>query len=381
MSEASGLIRPTSLRLPHQELERHTTWLEIFFDLVFAVVVVQLSDGLANHLTFIGVFQCAALFVPSMWTWASYTVFAARFDNNDAIHWLMTFVIMFAGAIMAIQIPTALEDGANGFAIGFLISQISVILLYLRTIHDKATPKYLKHLYFTGFGLGGICWIISLFFPPPLKFIFWTLGMAIYLSTPWLGRNRILSKAPLHTIYIPERFGSFTIIILGQIITSVVFGLGSAHWHPASVITSMMAFILAVLIWGQYYRFTQTADYKCTLGSGQPYIYAHIPLIISLIIIGVCAQELISNSIIHQNVKIAFCFSIILFIVSFYILQCVAIVSFKIQGLYYSGGIIAILGLFFLYPLSPLLIMSGIVIIFMTLFAIQYRLDRDRKAC
>lgn len=197
MSQSSDFIRPTSLRLPHKELERHTTWLEIFFDLVFAVIVVQLSDRLSHDLTLIGIFQCAALFIPSMWTWASYTVFAARFDNNDVIHWIMTFVIMFAGAIMAIQIPTALEDGANGFAVGFLISQISVLLLYSRTFSDSASPKYMTHFYFTGFGLGGICWVISLFYDPPLKFIFWALGMSIYLLTPWLGRKGVLSKAPL----------------------------------------------------------------------------------------------------------------------------------------------------------------------------------------
>lgn len=140
----------------------------------------------------------------------------------------------------------------------------------------------------------------------------------------------------------------------------------------------MMAFALAILIWGQYYRFTQIADYKCTLGSGQPYIYSHIPLIISLIMIGVCAQEFISHTL-SQNVKIIFCFSIILYLISFYILQNIAILEFKIRGLFYAGGIIAILGLFFLYPFSPLFIMSGVVIIFAALFAVQYRLDQKRE--
>lgn len=371
----SRLIRPAALRLPNEEIERHTTWLEIFFDLIYAVIVVQLSDRLSHQLTLVGIFQCAALFIPSMWTWASYTVFAARFDNDDVIHWLMTFVIMFAGAIMAIQTPTALENGGTGFSIGFLIGQISLLLLYSRTLNDKATPKHMTHFYMIGFGLGGLCWIISLFFYPPAKFIFWILGMSIYLITPWLGRRRFLSKAPLDTMYIPERFGSFTIIILGQIIASVVFGLETTNWHPFSVITSVMAFLLAMLIWSQYYRFTQRADYKCTLGSGQPYIYCHIPLIVSLIFIGVCAQDFISNKVIHLNVKVLFCCSIILYLISFYLLQRIAMHKFKIRRKFYLGAMIALVGLFFIYPLSPMVIMSGIVLIFMALFAFQCRLD------
>ena len=101
----SRFIKPTSLRLPDEKNERHATWLEIFFDLIFAVIIVQLSDRLSKDFTLIGLLKCAGLLVPSIWTWISYTVFAARFDNNDAVHWLMTFIIMFAGAIMAIQIP------------------------------------------------------------------------------------------------------------------------------------------------------------------------------------------------------------------------------------------------------------------------------------
>src|ERR1700722_15545261 len=136
-------IRPISLRLPNEKSERHATWLEIFFDLIFAVIVVQLSDRLSSNFNLTSLLQCAALLIPPMWTWISYTVFAARFDNNDAIHWLMTFVIMFAGAVMAVQIPTALENGGTGFSIGFIISQISLLFLYLRPLHDKSVPKNL----------------------------------------------------------------------------------------------------------------------------------------------------------------------------------------------------------------------------------------------
>jgi len=376
------IVRPTTLRLPNEEFDRHTTWLEIFFDLIFGVIIVQLSDRLSNQFNLIGILECSALFIPSMWTWASYTVFAARFDNDDAIHWTMTFVIMFAGAIMATQIPTALEEGRSGFSIGFLISQISILILYSRTLNENGNTRNMTLFYMTGFGLGAIGWIISLFFDPPLKYIFWIIGMSIYFFTPWIGKKRILAKAPLDTVYIPERFGSFTIIILGQIIASVVFGLETAKWHLTSVLTSMMAFLLAIVIWGQYYRFTKIADYKCTLGSGQHYIYSHIPLIMSLMIIGVCAKDLIVNPVVGQNVKVIFCTSIVVYLLQFYYLQTIAIYRFTIRGLFYVGGVIAILGLFFLYPLSSLSIMTGTAMIFIVLFALQYQFEQPtNKIC
>ncbi|MDR3492094.1 MAG: low temperature requirement protein A [Gammaproteobacteria bacterium] len=376
----SSFIRPTSLRLPDNVHERHATWLEIFFDLIFAVITIQLSEKLLHDLTFQGVFQCAALFIPVMWMWVSYTVFAARFDNGDALHWVMTFVIMFAGVIMAIQIPAALDKGAIGFSIGFLIGQIALLLLYTRTLYDPFTPKNMIMLYLIGFSLGGICWIMSLFFDAPIKFILWSVGIFIYVITPWIGRNRILTKAPLDTVYIPERFGAFTIIILGQIIASVVFGLAPTNWHFSSLLTSIMAFILAILIWSQYYRFTQKADYKCTLGSGQPYIYTHVPLIISLIIIGACAEEFIRNPLIVQdNLNNIFCFAIILYLTSFYLLQRITMRKFKIRGLSYVTGITATLFLFLLHHFSSVITLLGIILIFAILFGIQFWVGHQTK--
>ncbi len=376
----SRFIHSTSLRLPDNSIERHTTWLEIFFDLIAAIIVVQISDRLSNNLTPLGIFYCIALFIPTFWMWVSYTIFAARFDNNDAIHWGMTFVTMFAGVIMAIQIPTALEEGANVFAIGFIISQIALILLYTRAFFDKSTPKSITLFYLSCFSIAITCWIISLFFPPLIKFSLWALGMSIYLIMPWIGRKRILSKAPLDTVYVPERFGAFTIIILGQTIAAVVFGLESASWHPTAIITSMMAFILATLIWGQYYRFIRRADYKCTFGSGQPYIYAHIPLIIGLIIIGVCAKEFIIGSThIEEYISHLFCLAIILYLSSFLLLQYITIRKFKMRGLSYLGGITALLLLFFVYPLSPVLLISGVALIFLALLAIQFELGAQKS--
>lgn len=368
------LLRPPSPSLRNKNIERHATWLEIFFDLIFVVIVTQISARLSHHLTYIDILQSMALFIPVIWTWVSYTVFAARFDNNDFIHWGLTFVTMFAAAIMAVQIPTALESGGTGFAIGFLIAQISLLLLYARFIPYASAPKNLIFFYLIGFSLGVICWILSLFYNPPIKFALWAMGMCIYLSIPWLGRKRILSKAPLDTTYIPERFGAFTVIILGQTIASVVVGLESAHWYITSIIISVAAFVLAILIWGQYYRFTKIADYKCTLSSGQPYIYTHIPLILSLVLIGVCVEDFIKTTkTTHEIVKIIFCFASMLWLTSFYLLQYIAIRQYRIRGLMYLGGMIAIF-IVFMMSLSTLSTIVSITAIFGILFFVQYRI-------
>lgn len=367
-----ALIRKTHFRDPSDELERHTTWLEIFFDLIFAVIVTELAFNLFKNLSYLGVVKSLALFIPVIWTWASYTVFAARFDNDDVIHWFMTFIIMFAGAIMATQISLALDKNANGYAIGFVIAQLGILLLYARVIYDPQIPKSVLELYLIGFGIGAILWIISLFVATPYKFMLWVSGMVVYMITPWIGRKKILAQLPLHPVYIPERFGAFTIIILGQMITAVVFGLESAEWNADSIITGVLAFGLGILIWAQYYRFTQRADYKCTLRSGQPYIYLHIPLILSLIMMGACAEDfIIAPDVVHPHVHSIFCFATILWLVSFYMLQYVAIAHLHVRKYVYILGILLILSLILLVNFSAIVTLALIVATFAIIFYFQ----------
>ncbi len=59
--------RPPILRLheaTEDAAERHATWTELFFDLVFGVAVAQLAARLHDHLSLTGVGAFAALFVP-----------------------------------------------------------------------------------------------------------------------------------------------------------------------------------------------------------------------------------------------------------------------------------------------------------------------------
>jgi low temperature requirement protein LtrA len=76
-------------------------------------------------------------------------------------------------------------------------------------------------LYLTGFGIGAALWAISILTPPPARFVLWALGPAVDFATPWIGRHTgVLRRFPLDTLHLPERFGLFTIIVLGETLLS-----------------------------------------------------------------------------------------------------------------------------------------------------------------
>ena len=71
-------LQPPRLRTLAEEGERHASWLELFFDLVFVVAITELSHYLVTDHSAGGFLRFAALFVPVYVAWQGYTAYASR---------------------------------------------------------------------------------------------------------------------------------------------------------------------------------------------------------------------------------------------------------------------------------------------------------------
>ena len=288
---ARRLFTPPRLRLPRGEDEapRHSTWLETFYDLIFAVAVTALGGRLSGKLTWSSLIIFLALFLPVWWAWLGHSVYDTRFDTDDVTQRLLTFAIMLAAALMAVFIPTAVAAGSFGFAAAYVIARATLLALYLRAHRSVKASRPITRLYLIGFGVGAGCWAISLLTPIPVRFILWGVGLAIDFATPWLGQP-ILRRAPVDTAHLPERLGLFTIIVLGETITGVVAGIaahsGGGVVQMAALAAGALAFVLALCLWWVYFLFVDAAPFADNLSSGQPYMYVHLPIYIAITLIG-----------------------------------------------------------------------------------------------
>src|ERR671931_1803877 len=88
---------PPRLRTAADEGERHASWLELFFDLVFVVAITELSQALVADHSAGGFLRFAALFVPVWVAWQGYMAYATRFDTDD-----LGFRLAYFGAMLAI---------------------------------------------------------------------------------------------------------------------------------------------------------------------------------------------------------------------------------------------------------------------------------------
>ena len=72
--QATNLLKRPRLRtVENLTEERHASWLELFFDLVFVVAVAQVAHNLSEDLTAQGLLRYGALFALVWWAWVGYS--------------------------------------------------------------------------------------------------------------------------------------------------------------------------------------------------------------------------------------------------------------------------------------------------------------------
>ena len=168
-----------------------------------------------------------------------------------------------------------------------------LIVLYLRIRTRVAAARSLSTFLAAGFSLGTALWYASVFVPEPARFWLWGAGITIEILVPLIG-NQVLASTPIHPTHLPERFGLFMIIVLGESVAGVVAGTADASWHLASGLVAAGGFVAAASLWWSYFDFAGWAAQCGLLTSARSgplardvYSYGHFPVAVSLALIGV----------------------------------------------------------------------------------------------
>lgn len=286
------LVCPPRLRTGTDSGQRHATWLELFYDLVFAVAITELAIGFSAELSVVGFLKFMGLFVPIWWAWVGHTVYATRFDTDDMVHRSLTFALMLAATAMAIQVESSLRGGFVPFVLAYTAARACLILLYLRARRHVPEARAMTSLYITGFGLGALLWGISLWAPWPWRAALWVAGLAVDFATPLVGRQ-VQREMPLDPRHFPERFGLFTLIVIGISVLGIIRGVAHVVWTPPYVMAGVLAFYLVASLWWSYFAFVDEAELEDTLRSGRSYMFLHLPLLIGLSAVGIALEHLI----------------------------------------------------------------------------------------
>jgi low temperature requirement protein LtrA len=290
--------RPLRLRSLAAE-QRKVTWLELFFDLIFVAAVSQVAEPLRHEYSLAGLVRFAPLFTLIWWAWTGNAVFSTRFDTDDIVQRALTLLQMFAVAAMAANAQDALDSRSSaGFAAAYAAVRIVLVAQYFRARH-VLNARALTTRYLAGHGTAAILWLASAFVPAPERFAIWALAFAIDLGTPWLAVPHSVDVPPDAT-HLPERFGLFTLILLGESVVAVMQGMESQEdWTPAAAASAFLGMGISFLIWWWYFDGVSGASERPIRSRRDAlrfhvWSYAHFPLYLGIVILGVGVQRIVT---------------------------------------------------------------------------------------
>src|SRR5262249_27498093 len=213
--QMTRLIRAPQLRyVAGQSPDRKVTWLELFFDLVFAAAVAQVASPLRSDYSIEGLGRFVVLFILIWWAWTGHAVFSTRFDTDDAVQRGLTLLQMFGVAVMAANARDALDSRSSaGFAAAYAVLRFVLVFQYYRA-RQVTGARALATWYLAGHGAAAALWMLSALVPAPLRYGLWGAAFALDLGTPWIAVRQSVSVPP-DAAHLPERFGLFTLILLG----------------------------------------------------------------------------------------------------------------------------------------------------------------------
>ena len=277
--------------------QRHATWFELFFDLVFVAAVSQLGRALALDPSAAVFGRFAALFVVVVWAWVLYTLYANRFDTDDLIFRLAKSGAMLAIAAIAVNLHQAMDGrgGTVGFAAGYVVLRSLLIGLYVRARRHVAGPgRKLAETYIVGYSATTGLWLVSIFVPSPFRYALWTLAMVIDLAIP----TRAWGALKEHSVvisHLTERHGTFFIIVLGESLVAVVAGVAGFEFTFESWIVAGVGFVISLSLWWIYFDLADTS----VVGRGVlglVYVYAHFLLLAGVAAFGVGTKLAITKA-------------------------------------------------------------------------------------
>jgi low temperature requirement protein LtrA len=230
-------IRVRMTARPIDEPHRVSSQLELLFDLTFVVAVAAateqfahtIADGHAGE----GLLLYLQVFFAIWWAWMNFTWFASSYDTDDVAYRLLTMVQMAGVLVLAAGVPAAADHADyRTVLVGYLIMRLALVAQWLRASIEDPERRRTARRYAIGISVVQLGWILRVYLAEvdvlneSAQVAGFLILVILELAVPrWAERTSTTNWHPHH---IAERYGLFTIILLGETILAATIAVRRA---------------------------------------------------------------------------------------------------------------------------------------------------------
>jgi low temperature requirement protein LtrA len=284
---------------------KKVTWAELFFDLVFVFAVTQVSSLLHDDHTWAGVGRALVVFVPVWWAWVGTTIHANMHDVDNPVDRIGIFAVGLGSLFMAL----GLTDPYGRYGVLFGASYLTLRVLLAALVFRG--PRMTVNAFSVALFVTGPLLLIGGLLDGDARVAVWAVAALIDLSVPRLTRRK-LALIHFDPAHLPERFGLFVIVALGESIVAVGVSARGEGLDAGRLAAVAAAFVLACGLWWVYFHFAASAVHHAVATARvqtdiirQVLAYGHLGLIAGIVAVAVGLAEVVQHPGDHLHLDVA----------------------------------------------------------------------------
>src|SRR5215216_275456 len=262
--------------------EQRVTPLELFFDLVFVFALTQVTGFLADHLTWSGMLEGAALLAALWWAWVGYSWLTNAVPAEEVVPARLVILTAMAAMLVAsLAVPDAFGEYEVLFGLAYFVVRLLQVALYSLATGDMPETRQAILRLAPGFVGGPALLIAAGFLDGHAQGALWAVALTVDYGVAYV---RAGSGFRVHAGHVVERHSLIVIIALGESIVAI--GVGASGLAIGAGV--VLATALAAALWWAYFDLVMLfAERRLSMAKGDErawlardsYSYLHLPIV------------------------------------------------------------------------------------------------------
>jgi low temperature requirement protein LtrA len=235
-----------------------------------------------------------SVFFAIWWAWMNFTWFASAYDTDDVPYRLLTLLQIGGGLLLAAGVADGFDrQDFTVVTVGYVVMRVAMVTQWLRVAHDHPAGRGTALRYAAGIAALQLGWIALLALPLSWRGPGFLLLAAGELAVPvWAERSG--QPTAWHPGHIAERYGLFTLIVLGECVlaatTTVQAAIGTGGLSPSLVVVAAGGLVLLFALWWSYFDRPAAEGLRASPRSAFGWGYWHLLVFASLAAVGAGLQ-------------------------------------------------------------------------------------------
>jgi low temperature requirement protein LtrA len=239
-------------------------------------------------------------FLAVFWVWNAFTYYTERFESDGLDNRLFTFAAIVPVAGLAVFAADGLGATYAGFAVAYLLARAVNQAEWIRAGIHVRRFRPVAARFLAGYVVAIAVILASFATTGATRVVLFALAVLLEIATPTFTIAQQSALPRLSTSKFPERFGQFTIIVLGESVVGVIVGLSELQERGLLDGPGMAAGVLGLAVgfslWWIYFDFVARRSPKPVFATALLWVYLHLATLTAITATGVGVSVAIADS-------------------------------------------------------------------------------------